>query len=200
MYVFHGSQESPDDDSWEKLGKALVDPKRAWQVPGVVDISKGKPDPALVRGLVSKGAADWLIIEDDNGVPVEVIVNADIVHTPWFQRHQDMLRGHNLKLISLAPGAPGIFPDLLSPRRPGPETVPLVRPEGADPKPTAPVPSDPPKPLGGTGAPADESTTTPARRQQPPSPNRSLDSPRRRRLPHRRPRRAAIPTSLGRPR
>lgn len=75
-----------------------------------------------------------MIIEDDNGVPVEVIVNADIVHTPWFQRHQDMLRGHNLKLISLAPGAPGIFPDLLSPRRPGPETVPLVRPEGADPE------------------------------------------------------------------
>ena len=70
MYVFHGSQESPDDDSWEKLGKALVDPKRAWQVPGVVDISKGKPDPALVRGLVSKGAADWLIVEDDDGVQV----------------------------------------------------------------------------------------------------------------------------------
>ena len=162
MYVFHGSQESPDDDSWEKLGKALVDPKRAWQVPGVVDISKGKPDPALVRGLVSKGAADWLIVEDDDGVPVEVIVNADIVHTPWFQRHQDMLRGHNLKLISLAPGAPGIIPDLLSPRKPGLEPVPLVRPEGADPKPTAQVPSDPPKPPGETGSPAHESTTTPA--------------------------------------
>ena len=49
MYVFHGSQESPDDDSWEKLGKALVDPKRAWQVPGVVDISKGCQVRKLVR-------------------------------------------------------------------------------------------------------------------------------------------------------
>lgn len=108
MYLFNGALEPPDD-SLEKLSKALGDPRVAWRLPGVINVSADQPDPVTMRNLVSNGAADWLIVEDSNGIPVEVIVNSDLVTAgDETDPYPDLLKGHKLTVVNLARGTPDI--------------------------------------------------------------------------------------------